>query len=156
VASRRGIVAALAGTGTGLVALGVEARAAEPANAKAGHRVSFQVDQNDPAVMGLTLNNIANIALFYQDQLETLHIEVVAFGPGLNMLREDTSPVKARIASGKETVPNLVFSACHNTLMAMEKREGKPIKLVPQARIVPAGVVRLVQLQEDGWSYIRT
>ena len=37
----------------------------------------------------------------------------------------------------------------------MEKSEGKPIPILPQATTVPSGVVRLMQLQEQGWSYIR-
>ena len=37
----------------------------------------------------------------------------------------------------------------------MEKREGHAITIIPQAKIVPAGVVRLSELEEQGWSYIR-
>jgi uncharacterized protein len=37
----------------------------------------------------------------------------------------------------------------------MERKEGHPIAIVPEARVVPAGVVRLTELQEQGWSYIR-
>jgi uncharacterized protein len=75
------------------------------------------------------------------------------------MLRADTSPVKdriAQIASGDATFPSkIVFSACNNTKQAMEKREGHPITIIPQARIVPAGVVRIMELEEQGWSYVR-
>jgi hypothetical protein len=37
----------------------------------------------------------------------------------------------------------------------MEKTEGHPIVIVPEARVVPAGVVRLVELQEQGYVYIK-
>jgi uncharacterized protein len=64
------------------------------------------------------------------------------------MLRSDTSPVTA--------FPSRVqFSACNNTKQGMEKTEGKAILLVSDATIVLSGVVRIVELQEQGWSYVR-
>jgi intracellular sulfur oxidation DsrE/DsrF family protein len=121
------------------------------------HRVVFQVDQNDPAVMNQTLNNVANMISYYNDKGEKVQVEVVAFGPGLNMLRADKSPVKDRLKRIKDaSFPATVqFSACHNTMMGMEKHEGHPIPIVKEATVVPSGVVRLNQLQEEGWSYIR-
>ena len=71
------------------------------------------------------------------------------------MLREDTSPVKARIKSMSETMPQLAFSACGNTRENMTKVEAKEIPLIAQAKVVKAGVVRLMELQERGWSYLR-
>lgn len=133
-----------------------------PAGARAGdgttgeHRVAVQMDENRADLMTLVLNNVANIAQHYADKGEAVALEIVAFGPGLNMLRADTSPVKARIDALTERLPHLVFSACENTMRAVEKAEGKPVQLIPQARTVPAGVVRLIDLQEQGWSYIRT
>ena len=41
------------------------------------------------------------------------------------------------------------------TQKGMEKAEGHPVPIIPQASVVPAGVVRLSELQEQGWSYIR-
>jgi intracellular sulfur oxidation DsrE/DsrF family protein len=49
----------------------------------------------------------------------------------------------------------LKFSACNNTKQGMEKREGHPITIIPQATIVPAGVVRIMELEEQGYSYIK-
>jgi hypothetical protein len=71
------------------------------------------------------------------------------------MLRDDTSPVKARIKSMSETMPQLAFSACGNTRENMMRVEAKDIPLIPQARVVKAGAVRLMELQEQGWSYLR-
>jgi hypothetical protein len=121
------------------------------------HRIAIQVDQNDPALMNLVLNNVSNLTEYYHSKGEQVQIEVVAYGPGLNMLREDKSPVKDRLKRIKEgSFPSTVnFSACHNTMMGMEKAEGHPIPIVPQASVVSAGVVRLSELQEQGWSYIR-
>jgi intracellular sulfur oxidation DsrE/DsrF family protein len=47
------------------------------------------------------------------------------------------------------------FSACNNTKQGMEKTEGKAISVVSDATIVPSGVVRIMELQEQGWSYVR-
>ena len=71
------------------------------------------------------------------------------------MLRDDTSPVKDDIRSTRQKVPQLAFSACNNTKRAMEKTEGKTIPIIDEAVVVPAGVVRLVDLQEQGFTYLK-
>lgn len=121
------------------------------------HRVSIQVDQNDPAIMNLALNNVTNIMEMYKAKGEDVQIELVAYGPGLHMLRDDTSPVKDRLKQiAALSFPSLVkFSACNNTKEGMEKKEGHPITIVSQASLVPSGAVRLMELQEDGWSYLK-
>jgi intracellular sulfur oxidation DsrE/DsrF family protein len=121
------------------------------------HRIAFHIDKNDKKLMNLVLNNVENLMQAYQDKGETAEIEVVAYGPGLMMLRDDKSPVKGRLASIKKVAfpSKLTYSACGNTMAKMEKKEGHPVKLVSEARIVPGGVVRLTELQEQGWAYIR-
>ena len=121
------------------------------------HRLAIHVDQNDPAVMNLALNNATNVIEYYRGKGESADVEIVAYGPGLNMLRDDTSPVKDRIKHIKDLAfpDKIQFSACENTRKGMEKKEGHPIPILPEATPVPSGVVRLMQLQEDGWSYLR-
>jgi intracellular sulfur oxidation DsrE/DsrF family protein len=119
------------------------------------HRLAVQVDVNDPAVMNLALNNVSNTAQHYSELGQKVEIELVAFGPGLHMLRDDTSPVKARIKSMSEANPHLTFAACGNTRENMTKVEAKDIPIIPQAKVVNSGVVRLMELQERGWSYLR-
>src|SRR3974390_2727453 len=60
------------------------------------HRVAIQVDQDDPAVMNLALNNAKNILEYYQTKGELVEVNIVTYGPGLYMLR-DSSPVQDRI-----------------------------------------------------------
>jgi uncharacterized protein len=119
------------------------------------HRLALHVDQNDPAVMNMALGNASNAATYYAQRGQDIAIELVAYGPGLNMLRADTSLVKERLAETHKNLPQMVISGCNNTLQAMQKAEGKEISLVSEARIVPAGIVRLMELQEEGWSYVR-
>jgi uncharacterized protein len=121
------------------------------------HRVAIQVDQNDPQIMNLALNNATNVIEYYRARNEDLEIDIVTFGPGLHMLRADTSPVQDRIKRLKDMAfpGKIQFSACNNTKQGMEKTEGHAISIVADATIVPSGVVRLMELQEQGWSYIR-
>ena len=121
------------------------------------HRIAIQVDQNDPQVMNLALNNANAVIGYYRDKNEDVDIDIVAYGPGLHMLRTDTSPVQDRIKHLKEMLPpgKIRFSACDNTKQGMEKTEGHAIFILPEATIVPSGVVHLMELQEQGWSYVR-
>ena len=128
--------------------------ATAPAEAKA-HRVVLQVNTNDPATMNLALNNATNVETYYRQKGEKVEIEVVTFGPGLHMLRDDTSPVKDRIKAIAEKSPAISFKACGNTQENMGKAEGRAVQLVAQASVVKSGVVRLIELQEQGWTYVR-
>jgi uncharacterized protein len=121
------------------------------------HRVLIQIDQNDPAVMNLALNNATNIIEYYRAQGKEVAVDVVTYGPGLNMLRTDTSPVLDRIKQLKSVAfPSTIqFSACNVTREGMEKKEGHPINIVSDAVVVPSGVIHLMELQEQGWSYLR-
>jgi intracellular sulfur oxidation DsrE/DsrF family protein len=121
------------------------------------HRVAIQVDQNDPQVMNLALNNATNVIEYYRTKNEDVEVDIVTYGPGLHMLRDDTSPVKDRIKRLKDLAfpGKIQFSACNNTKQGMEKAEGHAISVLPDATIVPSGVVRLMELQEQGWSYVR-
>ena len=121
------------------------------------HRVAIQVNQNDPQVMNLALNNATNVLEYYRGKNEDVEIDIVTYGPGLHMLRSDTSPVQDRLKRLKELVlpGKLQFSACNNTKQNMEKAEGKDVPILSEATIVPSGVVRLMELQEQGWSYVR-
>jgi intracellular sulfur oxidation DsrE/DsrF family protein len=119
------------------------------------HHLILQVNVNDPAMMNLALNNATNVAQYYEDRGEKATIEVVTFGPGLHMLRDDTSPVKARIRTIAEGNPAISFKACGNTRENMQKAENKDIALIPEATVVRSGVVRVMELQEQGWTYVR-
>src|SRR4029453_877738 len=123
----------------------------------AKHRLAIHVDQNDPQVMNLVLNNATNVIEYYRAKNEDVDVDIVTYGPGLHMLRADTSPVKDRLKRLKELAfpGNVQFSACNNTKQGMEKTEGKEVPIVSEAALVPSGVVRLMELQEKGWSYVR-
>jgi uncharacterized protein len=82
---------------------------------KAANLVALHVNQNDPAIMALALNNAENVVAEFKSMGQPVTIEIVTYGPGLHMLRSDTSPVKARISAMAMEQPQITFSACGNT-----------------------------------------
>lgn len=119
------------------------------------HHVAIHVDQNDPQVMNMALNNAQNVASYYASQGDEVVIEMVAYGPGLNMFVDGESPVADRISSLSLELENLSFAACGNTLKGMEAKAGREVPLMSEAVVVPSGVVRLIELQEQGYAYVR-
>ena len=128
---------------------------AAPALAGEHHKLALQISDNDPVKMNAVLNVAANVSKYYSDKGDEVDIEIVAFNAGLHMLRADTSPVKPRLLSFKQGMPNVTFKACENTLESMARKEGKEPPLVDNAERVKAGVVRLIELAEKGWTVVR-
>jgi intracellular sulfur oxidation DsrE/DsrF family protein len=137
------------------IAAGVLALAFPGLAAAGDHKVAIHVDEGDAAVMNLALNNVENVRAFYQSKGEKVTIELVTYGPGLNMLLADKSPVKERISAMSLEDPTLQFSACGNTLEKMIKKAGKTLAILPEATLVPSGMTRLMELQEQGYSYVK-
>ena len=94
-------------------ALAQSAKQHSPSSTKP-HRLLIHVDQNDPAVMNLALNNATNVIEYYRAKGEDVSVDIVAYGPGLHMLRADTSPVQDRIKQlkGMAFPSKVQFSAC--------------------------------------------
>jgi len=118
------------------------------------NKVAIQVSENDKNVMTRALNNTRNLIEFYKAKGETVAIEIVTFHDGLHLLRSE-SPVKDRIAVMALEYPNLTFVACANTQANQSKAEGKPVALLSEAKVMPSGIARLIELQQQGYTYIR-
>jgi len=114
------------------------------------HKVVMQVSENNLERWKLVLNNAQNLLDYFGQ--EKVRVVVVAYGPGLLMLLKD-SPVAQRISS--ENAEGVEFDACHNTMEGMAKKLGHLPVLVPSAVVVPAGVVRIMQLEKAGFAYIK-
>ena len=119
------------------------------------HKVAIHVDESDPKVMNMALNNVANVTKYYESQGDQVMVELVAYGPGLNRFVAGKSPVADRISAMALEHANLSFAACGNTHRAMSEKAGKEIALLDEAKVVPSGVVRLIELQEQGYAYVR-
>ncbi len=110
----------------------------------------IQVSEDDPARWSMVLNNAQN--LLDSMGASKIQIVVVTYGPGLKMILA-SSPLAERIAAlDKEGVE---FDACHNTMLGMAKATGTMPVIVPEAVIVPAGVLRILQLESHGFLYLK-
>ena len=116
--------------------------------ALAQEKVIFQVTDNDVAKWNLTLNNVRNLQNGVGGA-EKADIEVIAYGPGIQLLRAG-SPIASRIT---ETVGNKVkVVACENTMAANQLVHAD---MLPDIGYVPAGVVEVLRKQQAGYAYIR-
>src|SRR6185437_2427380 len=129
--------------------------AAAPASAMEKHRLALQVSDDSAEKMNAALNVAANVSKYYSDKGDEVEIQIVAFNAGLTMLRADKSPVLERLKSFKQSMPNVSFMACQNTLDSLARKEGKEPPLVDNAVRVTAGVVTLIELGEKGWTIVR-
>ena len=110
-------------------------------------RVVVQVSEADPARWNLVLNNVQNL----QDDLgaDKVAIEIVAYGPGIGMLKLD-APVNSRISEVVKA--GVAVNACENT---MRNQKLLRADMHPNVSYVPAGVVEIVKRQQEGWAYLR-
>ena len=112
------------------------------------NRAVFQVTDNDPARWNMILNNMVNLKEGVGS--EGVDIELVAYGPGITMLKAD-SPVKHRIADAVKS--GVQVNACQNTMNGMKLT---PADMQPEIGYVPSGVVEVMKKQQQGWAYIRS
>lgn len=120
---------------------------AQASTPSARNRIVFQVTDNDPARWNMVLNNMQNL----RDGVgsEGADIELVAYGPGILMLKAD-SPVKQRVQDAVKS--GITVSACQNTMHGMKLVAAD---MQPAVSYVPSGVVEVMHKQQQGWAYIR-
>ena len=104
--------------------------------------------------MELALNEVQELmGLFPRDQLQ---VEVVANAGGVNLLRADVSPYKARVEELMRKYPNLAFLACSNTVAKLKRKLGPGrVDLIPNIRVGPTAVNEIVTRLQEGWIYIK-
>lgn len=120
------------------------------AQAAKDHKLVIQVSTDDPRTQKIALNNAVNLQKIYG--LDNVDIEIVAYGPGLGLLtprNKQASRVKSL------ALQNITFSACQNTMNKIKKKKGKLPKLTEGVGQVNSGVARIMELQEEGYAYIR-
>ena len=111
------------------------------------HRVVIQVSDADPAKWTLALNNARNI----QQELgkDNVQIEIVAYGPGLPMLKAD-SAVAGRLAGALDD--HIGLMACENT---MRNTKTQKSEMHAGVSYVSSGATHIMKRQREGWSYLR-
>lgn len=114
------------------------------------HQLVIQISTDDIRAQQTALTNIVNIQKHYG--IDNIEIELVAFGPGYRMLTPQSS-LASRIAS--LSMQEVTFTACMNTLLSVKEKTGFMPKLIDGVTTTKAGVVRIIELQEHGYSYIK-
>lgn len=110
----------------------------------------IQVSTDDARTQKIVLNNAANLQKHYG--AGKVDIEIVAYGPGLGIL---TTSSKNASRVEKMAMSDITFSACQNTMKGFKKKKGHFPELTDGIGKTPSGVVRIGELQQQGYSYIR-
>ncbi len=129
---------------TTLILLTLNIQAANP-------KYVIQVSTDDARTQKIALNNAVNLQKHYGGA-DKVDIEIVAFGPGLGIL---TTNNKNSSRVERMALNNIKFSACQNTMRGFKKKKGHFPTLTDGVDKTPAGVVRIGELQQQGYSYIR-
>jgi len=134
-------------------------------------KIVYQCDFADPKRVHLMLNTLNNAVKYYNKQLIDYEIDIVALGPCLQYVMKDFkgtgfakkpylnhggptgAGTSSRIASLKQLGgDNIEMFACHNT---MNKKSVKPEQISDYVKVTPAGVIKVVDLQREGYAYIK-
>lgn len=120
------------------------------ADAGPPHRIVFHVSTDDERTQTIALNNAVNAQKSLG--MDNVVIEIVANGPGLSMLTEGSSQA-TRVPS--LAMQEITFSACGNTMKKVAQKTGKEPVLLAGVRVVPGGIIRIMELQGEGYTYIK-
>jgi uncharacterized protein len=116
----------------------------------AEHKIVLQLSDNDPRKQALVLSVANNLLKFYDP--DKVAIEVVTFGPGIDLLRSESTgrkQVESLIAQGVR------FDVCLNTVDTLERETGKRPEIMPGATPVQVGVGQILFLTENGYTLVR-
>ena len=116
-------------------------------DAQKRHKIVIQVSDSDAAKWNLALNNAKNL----QEDVgaANVDIEIVAYGPGIGMLKLD-SPAATRVSEAMKA--NVKVIACENTMRVQKLTRDD---MLPALSYVPAGVTEIMTKQSEGWAYLR-
>ena len=132
------------------ISISYQVHAAEEDKPFAEERIVLQISDSDPSKQTLVLNVATNLIKHYGP--DKVDVEIVAFGPGLRLMFKDnvnTGRIQGLTSSGVK------FSACKNTITGMTKKLGHAPELNSNAVPVSAGVVRIIELENQGFKLIK-
>ena len=116
----------------------------------AEHKVVLQLSENDPKKQGLVISVANNLMKFYDP--DKVAIEIVAFGPGIDLLRPENpnrKAVESLVAQGTRV------DICLNTVDTLEREAGKRPEFIAAATPVQVGVAQILFLTENGYTLVR-
>ena len=114
------------------------------------NKIVIQASTDDPRTQKIALNNAVNMQKLYG--IDNIQIEIVAYGPGLGLLTKKSTQA-SRVTS--LVMQDITFSACGNTMKKVAEKSGKMPELLEGVGQVTAGVARIMELQQQGYAYIR-
>ncbi len=132
------------------VSASYQIQAAEDDKPFAEQRIVLQISDPNPFKQTLVLNVATNLIKYYGP--DKVDIEIVAFGPGLRLMFKEN--VNSNRIEGL-TSSGVKFAACKNTIAGMTKKLGHAPELNTNAVPVSAGVVRIIDLQDQGFKLIK-
>ncbi|WP_249780812.1 hypothetical protein [Bradyrhizobium sp. dw_78] len=116
----------------------------------AEHRIALQLSDSDPKKQSLVISVAFNLLKLYDP--DKVAIEVVAFGPGIELLFPDNPNrklIESLVAQGVK------FDICLNTVDTIERETGKRPPYIPAATPVQVGVGQILSLTENGYTLVR-
>jgi len=116
----------------------------------AEHKIVLQLSDNDVRKQNLVISVANNLLKFYDP--DKVAIEVVAFGPGIDLLRSESASrkqVESLISQGVR------FDVCLNTVDTIERETGRRPEIIPAATPVRVGVGQILFLTENGYTLVR-
>jgi intracellular sulfur oxidation DsrE/DsrF family protein len=116
----------------------------------AEHRLALQLSDSDPKKEGLIISIANNLLKAYDP--DKIAIEVVTFGPGIDLLRPE-NPNRQRVES--LIAQGVKFDVCLNTVDSIERETGKRPNIIPLAIPVQVGVAQILALTENGFTLVR-
>src|SRR5258708_24427303 len=116
----------------------------------AEHKIVLQLSDNDPRKQGMVISVANNLMKFYDP--DKVAVEIVAFGPGIDLLKPDNPNrklVESLVAQGARV------DICLNTVDTLERETGKRPEFISAATPVQAGVAQILLLTENGYTLVR-
>jgi intracellular sulfur oxidation DsrE/DsrF family protein len=116
----------------------------------AEHKIVLQLSDNDPRKQGMVISVANNLMKFYDP--DKVAVEIVAFGPGIELLRPDSpsrKQVESLVAQGARV------DICLNTVDTLERETGKRPEFIQAATPVQVGVAQILFLTENGYTLVR-
>lgn len=114
------------------------------------NKIVIQVSTDNLRTQKIALNNAVNLQKMYG--MDNIAIEIVAYGPGIGLV---TKGSKQAVRVKSLAMQNIRFSACGNTMNKIAKKTGHRPKPLEGVHVVKAGVSRIMELQQQGYAYVR-
>ena len=127
----------------------------QQAEQAAALRIVFHLTSSDPLRMGKLLDDVSSLLEQPRNLEQRSVVEVIANGEGLGMFRSDVSGFGEQIHEMRVENPNLRFVACQRTIDQLESEGVGEIHLLPDVVRAGSGISRVIQRQQQGWSYIQ-